>query len=66
MVSCEIHLYTAVLLTSLLIDPVDGDEWKTLPDGFSYATDLVAHIRKEFGDHFCICVAGKYIISTIH
>ena len=40
------------------IDPVDGDEWKSIENGFSYAKDLVAHIRKEFGDHFCICVAG--------
>lgn len=23
----------------------------------------MAHIRKEFGDHFCICVAGKYVIT---
>lgn len=41
------------------VDPVDGDEWKSIENGFSYAKDLVAHIRKEFGDHFCICVAGK-------
>ena len=41
------------------IDPVEGDEWKSIENGFSYAKDLVTHIRKEFGDHFCICVAGN-------
>ena len=45
-----------------LTDPVDGDEWKTIENGFSYAKDLVMHIRKEFGDHFCICVAGMQTV----
>ncbi|XP_007652542.1 methylenetetrahydrofolate reductase isoform X2 [Cricetulus griseus] len=38
-------------------DPV-GDHWETEEGGFSYATDLVKHIRSEFGDYFDICVAG--------
>ncbi|MEJ1272427.1 methylenetetrahydrofolate reductase [Cricetulus griseus] len=37
-------------------DPV-GDHWETEEGGFSYATDLVKHIRSEFGDYFDICVA---------
>ena len=41
------------------VDPPDGDEWKPIPDGFSYGTDLVRHIRQVFGDYFTICVAGK-------
>ena len=41
---------------------MDGDEWKAIENGFSYAKDLVLHIRKEFGDHFCICVAGMQTI----
>ena len=40
-------------------DPPDGDEWKPIPDGFSYGTDLVRHIRQVFGDYFTICVAGE-------
>ena len=47
------------------IDPVDGDEWKSTENGFSYAKDLVTHIRQEFGDHFCICVAGNHTISSL-
>ena len=27
--------------------------------GFNYGTDLVRLIREEFGDYFCICVAGE-------
>ncbi|XP_012975480.1 methylenetetrahydrofolate reductase isoform X2 [Mesocricetus auratus] len=38
-------------------DPV-GDHWETEEGGFDYATDLVKHIRSEFGDYFDICVAG--------
>ncbi|XP_029332448.1 methylenetetrahydrofolate reductase isoform X1 [Mus caroli] len=38
-------------------DPV-GDHWEAEEGGFSYATDLVKHIRTEFGDYFDICVAG--------
>ncbi len=39
---------------------VPGDiEFEPTPGGFNYAIDLVRHIRKEFGDYFNICVAGK-------
>jgi len=38
--------------------PVGQEEWKGNVDGFNYATDLVKFIRKNFGDHFNICVAG--------
>ena len=43
----------------LLSDPPDGDEWKTAEGGLAYGTDMVKHIRKEFGECFTICVAGK-------
>jgi len=38
--------------------PVDQEEFAATEDGFNYATDLVRHIRQEFGDYFVICVAG--------
>lgn len=43
--SKEIH---SLQITDSLLE--DGD--------FKYATDLVAFIREQFGDRFCICVAG--------
>ncbi|XP_002737338.1 methylenetetrahydrofolate reductase (NADPH) [Saccoglossus kowalevskii] len=39
-------------------DPINGDEWQKLENGFNYATDLVKHVRDEFGDYFVIAVAG--------
>ncbi|CAG9939044.1 unnamed protein product [Clonostachys rosea f. rosea IK726] len=38
--------------------PRDQEKWTATEDGFQYARDLVKHIRKEFGDHFDIGVAG--------
>eukprot|EP00057_Strongylocentrotus_purpuratus_P008764 XP_011663238.1 PREDICTED: methylenetetrahydrofolate reductase [Strongylocentrotus purpuratus] len=38
--------------------PGHTDEWEPTPGGFNYATDLVKHIRKVFGDDFVIAVAG--------
>uniref|UniRef100_A0A8C9T5Q9 Methylenetetrahydrofolate reductase (NADPH) n=1 Tax=Scleropages formosus TaxID=113540 RepID=A0A8C9T5Q9_SCLFO len=38
-------------------DPL-ADVWEEEECGFNYATDLVKHIRWEFGDYFDICVAG--------
>lgn len=40
-------------------DPV-GDHWEAAEGGFNFATDLVKHIRSEFGDYFDICVAGEW------
>ncbi|KAI8500450.1 hypothetical protein Bbelb_220160 [Branchiostoma belcheri] len=39
-------------------DPIVGDEWKYVEDGFNYATDMVRFLRAEFGDYFTVCVAG--------
>lgn len=40
-------------------DPPRGvDTWEKVETGFSYAADLVAYIRKLYGDYFCIGVAG--------
>jgi methylenetetrahydrofolate reductase (NADPH) len=42
-------------------DPPRGQEqWTKVETGFSYALDLVRYIRQEYGDYFCIGVAGKY------
>lgn len=43
-------------------DPPDGVEWKPVPDGFQYGSDLVKYIRQKFGDYFTICVAGMLAI----
>merc|ERR1719473_128565 len=37
---------------------VNTGEWKQVEGGFRYATDLVKYIRQEFGDFFCVGVAG--------
>ena len=40
-------------------DPPRGHtEWKPAEDGFAYAKELVQFIRAEYGDAFCIGVAG--------
>ena len=41
-------------------DPI-GEQWEEEEGGFSHATDLVKHIRSEFGDYFDICVAGEWL-----
>lgn len=41
-------------------DPPRGQEnWTKCETGFSYASDLVKYIREQYGDYFCIGVAGK-------
>eukprot|EP00746_Dinoflagellata_sp_MGD_P159978 gnl/MRDRNA2_/MRDRNA2_86794_c0_seq13.p1 gnl/MRDRNA2_/MRDRNA2_86794_c0~~gnl/MRDRNA2_/MRDRNA2_86794_c0_seq13.p1 ORF type:complete len:595 (+),score=143.50 gnl/MRDRNA2_/MRDRNA2_86794_c0_seq13:94-1878(+) len=35
-----------------------GEGFKKCEGGFEYATDLVKYIREEYGDYFCIAVAG--------
>ncbi|GAA5852340.1 hypothetical protein JCM8547_006746 [Rhodosporidiobolus lusitaniae] len=40
-------------------DPPRGvDDWKPVEGGFNHAIDLVRHIRKHYGDYFCVGVAG--------
>lgn len=40
-------------------DPPKGEiRWTATEGGLNYAADLVKYIRKNYGDHFCICVAG--------
>nr|CAG8545434.1 5695_t:CDS:10 [Entrophospora candida] len=40
-------------------DPPRGQEyWTTTDEEFQYAIDLVRFIKKEYGDYFCIGVAG--------
>lgn len=54
------YCYRYILFLFSCSDPPDGEEWKPIPDGFSYGTDLVRHIRQVFGDYFTICVAGEF------
>ncbi|GAA5981212.1 hypothetical protein JCM11641_005613 [Rhodosporidiobolus odoratus] len=40
-------------------DPPRGvEDWKPIEGGFRHAIDLVKHIRKHYGDYFCVGVAG--------
>lgn len=40
-------------------DPPRGQtEWYPHPNGFTYAADLVKHIKREYGDYFEVAVAG--------
>jgi len=40
-------------------DPPQGQkEWVRTENGFDYATNLVKFIREQYGDYFCIVVAG--------
>ena len=46
-------------IVALRGDPPKGKEdWEACESGFSCALDLVKYIRKEYGDFFCISVAG--------
>ncbi|KAI1306926.1 methylenetetrahydrofolate reduct [Xylaria venustula] len=38
--------------------PREKEKWEAVEGGFQYARDLVAHIRKKYGNHFSIGVAG--------
>ncbi|KXX79788.1 Methylenetetrahydrofolate reductase 1 [Madurella mycetomatis] len=38
--------------------PREKEKWEATEGGFRYARDLVAHIRKTYGNHFDIGVAG--------
>jgi methylenetetrahydrofolate reductase (NADPH) len=38
--------------------PREQEKWEATDGGFQYARDLVAHIRKTYGNHFDIGVAG--------
>lgn len=40
-------------------DPPRGsDDWTPIEGGFNHAIDLVKHIKKHYGDYFCIAIAG--------
>ena len=45
-------------------DSPHGDTWEYVEEGFNYGTDLVKLIREEFGDYFCICVAGEWVARS--
>lgn len=47
-------------------DPPRGQEnWTKVETGFAYAVDLVAYIREQYGDYFCIGVAAYPEVSGI-
>jgi len=40
-------------------DPPRGEaEFKAIDNGFAHATDLIKYIKEQYGDYFCIVVAG--------
>jgi methylenetetrahydrofolate reductase (NADPH) len=46
-------------IVALRGDPPAGEEaWTATEGGFNCALDLVKHIRAEYGDYFCLSVAG--------
>eukprot|EP01036_Dinobryon_divergens_P029173 gene29173-38237_t len=48
-------------------DPPAGQAWKQVEGGFSQAADLVAYIRRGYGDYFCIgakVAAGADLVVT--
>ena len=58
----KVYLLLVQTMYNLLIffsDPPNGEEWQALDDGLAYGTDMVRHIRHEFGDCFTVCVAGE-------
>lgn len=38
--------------------PREQEKWTAVEDGYQYAKDLVRHIRKAYGNHFDIGIAG--------
>ena len=46
-------------IVALRGDPPAGqDRWEATEGGFACALDLVRHIRENYGDWFCVSVAG--------
>ena len=48
---------------SYVLDAVE-DDWSHNEEGFNFGVDLVRYIRKEYGDYFTICVAGRFSLLT--
>lgn len=62
--SLEVGQNPVVMTSSNPADPT-GDQWDAEDGAFDYATDMVKHIRREFGDYFDICVAGERLGSLL-
>ena len=55
----EAHAAGCTNILALRGDPPrEKEEWKAIEGGFRFAKDLVSHIKKTYGDHFDIGVAG--------
>ncbi len=56
----EINTYKGIQnILALRGDPPRGQEnWEKCETGFEYAVDLVKYIKQQYGDYFCISVAG--------
>ena len=52
------HSSTSINLFFISIINRGQLNWTACENGFSYAADLVKYIRKNYGDYFCISVAG--------
>jgi hypothetical protein len=53
---CVFVFASSILMSA---DPPRGQTtWTAVESGFSYAVDLVKYIRQEYGDYFCVSVAG--------
>lgn len=56
---CERIISCELCSQQLNTDPPRGQvNWVACESGFSHAIDLVKYIRKEYGDYFCVSVAG--------
>ena len=47
-----------LVLRGQITDPEKSRHWTPPASGFKYAAQLVAFIRAEYKDYFCIAVAG--------
>ena len=54
----EIGVRNILVLRGHIVDAQKSQNWAPPADGFQYAAQLVAFIRAEYQDYFCIAVGG--------
>ena len=64
MSACFECTFEICILLATLLDPPNGEEWEHTDATLKYGADMVRLIRKEFGDYFCICVAGMSLFFS--